>query len=471
MIRHTKIVCTLGPASSDENTIRRLIHAGMNVARLNFSHGTHDHHRAVIERVRNVSAEEGRTVAILQDLQGPKIRVGELGEKGVELVEGERVVLTSEPVRESSAGRIYVDFPTLAEDVDVGGEILLDDGHLELRIVDIRGADVTTEVIVGGTLTSRKGVNLPNIRTSTPALTTKDLADLEFGLELGVDIVALSFVRDASDVEDLVNTVRDRGSRVMVIAKIEKPEAVECIDEIIAIADGIMVARGDLGIEMKLSKVPGTQKSIIRKCLRAAKPVITATQMLESMVDNPRPTRAEVSDVANAVLDGSDAVMLSGETAIGSYPVKTVEVMSRVIEEAEKEILRQPDPDLTVSGKSDTTDAISRTACTLAAKVHAHAIACLTASGNTARAIARHRPHVPLYAFTDDQKVVGQLELTWGTKGFHIPFQYDTDKGITLVHDVLRSEGLMEDGDLVVMTAGMPLPAKGRTNMVHVSTI
>jgi pyruvate kinase len=257
----------------------------------------------------------------------------------------------------------------------------------------------------------------------------------------------------------------------MVIAKIEKPEAVECIDEIVEIADGIMVARGDLGIEMRLSQVPGTQKSIIRKCLAAAKPVITATQMLESMVDSPRPTRAEVSDVANAVLDGSDAVMLSGETAIGSYPVQAVEVMSRVIVEAEKEILRKAESDLSTVGRTDVTDAISRTACTLAAKVGARAIACLTASGNTARAIARHRPRVPLYAITDDRKMLGQLALTWGTKGFHVPFQYDTDKGITLVHDVLRSEGLVEDGDLVVMTAGMPLPAKGRTNMVHVSTI
>lgn len=450
--------------------IRKLIRAGMDVARLNFSHGTHDYHRMLIERVRSASAAEGKPVAILQDLQGPKLRVGQVRGGMIELETGATVRLTPDPVEESTPDVLHVSYPTLADDLAVGGEILIDDGSLELRVTRMDGRDVLAEVIVGGPLSSRKGVNLPNIRTSTPALTEKDLADLEFGLEMEVDIMALSFVREPSDVRQLVDRIKAKGSNVFVIAKIEKPEAVVCIDEIISVADGIMVARGDLGIEMRLSKVPGAQKSIIRKCLAAAKPVITATQMLESMIDNPRPTRAEVSDVANAVLDGSDAVMLSGETAMGAWPVRAVEVMHNVIREAESTFLELHPLDPT-GDHVDVTEAVSRTAYWLAAKTGAKAIACLTASGTTARAIARHRPHVPVYAFTDDRRILGQLALSWGTKAFFIPFQYDTDRGLTLVHDMLRSQGLAGDGDKVVMTAGMPLPAKGRTNMVHVSTL
>lgn len=470
MERRTKIVCTLGPATESEDTIRRLIRAGMDVARLNFSHGTHDYHRMLIERVRAASAVEGKSVAILQDLQGPKLRVGYVQDGSIDLVPGAFIRLTPREIAESTTDVLHVSYPTLAADLDIGGEILIDDGSIELRVTGKDGFDVLAEVVVGGPLSSRKGVNLPNIQTSTPALTEKDLADLEFGLEMDVDIMALSFVREASDVKQLVDRVKARGSNVFIIAKIEKPEAVACIDEIVAVTDGIMVARGDLGIEMRLSKVPGAQKSIIKKCLTAAKPVITATQMLESMIDNPRPTRAEVSDVANAVMDGSDAVMLSGETAMGKWPVRAVEVMHNVIVEAEKVFLDLHPLDPT-GDKVDVTEAVSRTAYWLAAKTGAKAIACLTASGTTARAIARHRPHVPVYAFTDDHRVVGQLALSWGTKAFYIPFQYDTDRGLSLVHDMLRTHGLAEDGDQVVMTAGMPLPAKGRTNMVHVSTL
>ncbi|MEQ9104159.1 MAG: pyruvate kinase [Rhodothermales bacterium] len=470
MERRTKIVCTLGPATDSEDMIRKLIRAGMDVARLNFSHGTHDYHRMLIERVRAASAAEGKPVAILQDLQGPKLRVGLVRDGRIELEAGATIRLTPDELEESTPDVLHVSYPTLADDLEVGGEILIDDGSLELRVTAKEGRDIVAEVIVGGPLSSRKGVNLPNIRTSTPALTEKDLADLEFGLEMEVDIMALSFVREASDVRQLVDRIKEKGSNVFVIAKIEKPEAVVCIDEILSVADGIMVARGDLGIEMRLSKVPGAQKSIIRKCLAAAKPVITATQMLESMIDHPRPTRAEVSDVANAVLDGSDAVMLSGETAMGEWPVKAVEVMHNVIREAERTFLELHPLDPT-GDNVDVTEAVSRTAYWLAAKTGAKAIACLTASGTTARAIARHRPHVPVYAFTDDRRILGQLALSWGTKAFFIPFQYDTDRGLTLVHDMLRSQGLAGDGDQVVMTAGMPLPAKGRTNMVHVSTL
>jgi len=471
MDRRTKIVCTLGPASSDVKTIRALIRAGMDVARLNFSHGTHEYHLAQIERVREAAEAEGKPVAILQDLQGPKLRVGDVQADEVTLVEGQTLVVTPTPIPFSNAERIFVSYPTLAEDLEIGGEILMDDGHLELEVTGFDGADVITKVRVGGPLRSRKGVNLPHIQTTTPALTEKDLADLEFGLENKVDIIALSFVRKASDVKALADIIHQRGSKVMVIAKVEKPEAVKCIDEIIEIADGVMVARGDLGIEMRLSMVPRAQKEIISKSLEEAKPVITATQMLESMIENARPTRAEVSDVFNAVLDGSDAVMLSGETAIGAYPIRAVEVMANTIRQAEKAFVDNEVDAAPLLDAPTMTEAVSRTAFFLAHKVGARAIACLTASGTTARSIARHRPHVPLYAFTGDRQILGQLALSWGTKGFYLPFQTDTDRGIELVQERLLEEGLVEEGDKLVITAGMPLPAKGRTNMVHVSKV
>jgi pyruvate kinase len=444
----------------------------MDVARLNFSHGDHEQHRRMIDLVREASDAEGKDVAILQDLQGPKIRIGETAEGGIHLTPGERVVLTSEALRYSTASRIFVNYDTLAEDVDVGRKILIDDGHLELRITDIRNGEVETEVLVGGRLTSRKGVNLPDIRTSTPALTDKDLRDLDFGLENDVDIIALSFVRDDSDVRNLVQRVRASEKRVSVLAKIEKPEAVRKFDDILTESDGIMVARGDLGIEMPIAQVPSAQKMIIRKCLGAAKPVITATQMLESMIDNPRPTRAEASDVANAVLDGTDAVMLSGETAMGRHPVRVVEVMAGIVEEAERDpdyrsrLHRRPPRQ---DDSESVTDAVSFTAFDLAEQIGATAVACLTASGATARAIARHRPSMPVYAFTDDVRVVKQLNLVWGTRGFAIPFQRDTDDGVKLVQKILSDQGYVQPGSLIVMTAGMPLPAKGRTNMVYVS--
>lgn len=472
MSRRTKIVCTLGPATSDLDTLRRLIVAGMDVARFNFSHGTHEDHLRMMDLVREASARENIEVALLQDLQGPKIRIGEVAQGSVLLDKGDEVILTSDEIQESTAERVYVNYPTLVEDVDQYGRILIDDGLLELEVKAIRGSDVVTEVVAGGPLRSRKGVNLPNIRTNTPSLTEKDLADLEFGLEQDVDIIALSFVRDESDVRNLVRRVRESGKRVSVLAKIEKPEAVRQFDDILAAADGIMVARGDLGIEMPIAQVPAAQKQIIRKCLHSAKPVITATQMLESMIENPRPTRAEASDVANAVLDGTDAVMLSGETAMGRHPVRVVEVMARIIEEAEKGWEFSSRPDVRPPRGSDAeaiTDAVSYTAFDLAQQIGAHALACLTASGATARAMARHRPLMPIYAFTDDERVVKQLKLVWGTQGFTIPFQNDTDEGVRLVQRILKEEGHVEPGQHIVMTAGMPLPAKGRTNMINVS--
>ncbi|MCB0719123.1 MAG: pyruvate kinase [Bacteroidetes bacterium] len=473
MTRRTKIVCTLGPSSSDRETIAQLIGAGMDVARLNFSHGSHSGHAERITIIREEAARAGKVVPILQDLQGPKIRTGPVENDMVLIRKGEQLILTAEQMEVGTAEKIHVSYDSLAEEVKPGGRVLLDDGLLELEIREVVGTDVITEVIVGGPLRSRKGVHLPLMHNSRPSLTQKDLDDLEFGISQDVDIIALSFVRSETDVEAVVSRVREAGCRATVVAKIEKPEAVTRFDKILQVADGIMVARGDLGIEMPLSQVPITQKRIIKKCLQAAKPVITATQMLESMMDNPRPTRAEVSDVANAVLDGTDAVMLSGETAAGKYPVQTVEVMARIIVETEKNYnLGKVDHYIrTATSDSIVTDSVSFTAFELAEHVGAKAIVCLTASGTTARSIARHRPDIPVYAFTDDDHVVRQLALLWGTKAFQIPFQKDTDSGVWTVHSRLREEGLVEDGDLIVITAGMPLPTKGRTNMVHVSRI
>ena len=472
--RRTKIVCTLGPSSSSREAIRALIEAGMDMARLNFSHGSHDDHKRLIGLVREESAAAGRVVPILQDLQGPKIRIGEMKNGGVLLHKGQSLYLTAEPVEYGTRKRVHVSYPSLASAVEIGGSILVDDGNIELSVMEVNGAEVKTEVVVGGVLRSRKGVNLPQIRSSSPSLTEKDRIDLQFGLENDVDFIGLSFVRSAEDVRELIGKVRESGKSVGVIAKIEKPEAVEDFKNILACSDAIMVARGDLGIEIPMQEVPVVQKRLIRQCLQAAIPCITATQMLESMIENPRPTRAEASDVANAVLDGSDAVMLSGETAVGKYPVRTVEVMDEIIRSVEGQWRGLGGQEaVNVGGASGelVTQAISFTAVQLAEDVEAKALCCLTHSGATARAIARHRPEVPIYAFTDNTRIVRRLALLWGTDAFAIPFQSYTDDGISAVHLGLLRRGLAEPGDRVVITAGLPLPAKGLTNMVHVSTI
>ena len=478
MQRHTKIISTLGPASMDRQVIADLIEAGTDVMRLNFSHGTHENHRTAARRVREEAERLGRQVALLQDLQGPRIRVGPVMDDGITLESGQLVQLTCDPLSESTSEKIFISYDALASDVSSGGLILIDDGRIELKVLGVRERVVEAQVEVGGVLTSNKGVNLPRVRTSGPALTPKDLADLKVGLELGVDLIALSFVRNERDVVDLRQWLAKEGCRASIIAKIEKPEALDCIDRILAVSDGIMVARGDLGIEMQMSEVPSAQKAIIHKCLLAGKPVITATQMLESMVHSRTPTRAEASDVANAVLDGSDAVMLSGETAVGSDPAHVVQAMSRIIASAERHWHALPserrglpaDLDKVIDGR-DITDAVSLTACELAAHVGAAALGCLTSSGATARALAKHRPRIPVYAFTDEEKIVGQLGILWGTKAFAIPFQHDTDAGVRLVHQTLLHKSLVREGDPVVICAGMPLSRKGPTNMVHVSRV
>ncbi|MGB3541528.1 pyruvate kinase [Rubrivirga sp.] len=471
--RRTKIVCTLGPAVASREGVRALIGAGMDVARLNFSHGTHDDHRRMMGIVREEARSAGRVVPILQDLQGPKIRLG-IVEDGAEIHIGDTVVLTSEPIEVGTADRVHVSYDALAEEVSEGNRILLDDGNLELVVKRVNGHDVTTEVIVGGPLRSRKGVNLPELKSARPSLTDKDIEDLAFGLENDVDLIALSFVRSGADVDDLTRRIRAAGKTTPVISKIEKPEAVHDFDAILEASGGIMVARGDLGIEIPMQNVPIVQKQLIRACLEASKPVITATQMLESMMENPRPTRAEATDVANAVFDGSDAVMLSGETAAGKYPIEAVRVMDEIVRQAEANRRglggRQA---LAAVGDSEqpVTDAVSYTAVRLADETQADAVACLTHSGSTARSIASHRPDVPIYAFTDDESALGRMALTWGVEPIAIAFQEHTDDGVRSVHRELLSRGYHDKGDRVVITAGLPLPSMGRTNMIHVTTL
>jgi len=478
--RHTKVISTLGPASNNRDAIAALIRAGTDVVRLNFSHGEHKDHRRVVKLVREEAEKQERQVTILQDLQGPRIRVSPVRGGSTPLSEGTQVTISAygSPEDISSDSHIYISYRALAQDVAPGGQILIDDGRLSLTVLSIKGDDVHAHVDVGGILKSRKGVNLPRVRTSGPALTEKDLADLEVGIDLNIDWIALSFVRNETDVVHLRKHLKAAGHRAGVIAKIEKPEAFEAIDNILAVSDGIMVARGDLGIEMPMSSIPHAQKTIIHKCLLAGKPVITATQMLESMIEDHVPTRAEASDVANAVLDGTDAVMLSGETAVGHHPARVVEAMGRIIKAAEEHWYALPEKSRglpeglsAVDDSRDITDAVSLTACELAAHVGARALVCLTASGATARALAKHRPRMPVYAFTDSPNVIGQVGILWGTKAFQIPFQSDTDAGVRLVQQTLVSQGYIRSGDTIVICAGMPLPRKGRTNLVHVSYV
>ena len=472
--RRTRIVCTLGPATDSPEAIRALVEAGMDVARLNFSHGSHDDHRRTIEWVRAEAVRAGRVLPILQDLQGPKIRLGAMKDGGVLVAQGARLVLTAEPMDEGTAERAHVSYDALAEEVSPGSRILIDDGNIEVVCTGVQGADVQTEVVVGGPLRSRKGVNLPLLKAARPSMTEKDIRDLAFGLAHDVEFVALSFVRTGSDVVDLLDRVQAGGKDVSVVSKIEKPEAVEDFDAILSRSYGIMVARGDLGIEIPMQDVPIVQKRLIRSCLDAAKPVITATQMLESMIHNPRPTRAEATDVANAVFDGTDAVMLSGETAAGAYPVQAVMAMDEIIRaaEASRRVLGGQEAADIVTHRADrVTQAISFTAVRLAQEVGAVALCCLTHSGSTARAIARHRPDVPIYAFTDDPQAVGRIALTWGTQPIRIQFQKHTDDALRAVHYGLLDRGLARRGDKVVITAGLPLPEMGLTNMVHVATV
>lgn len=470
MPQRTRIVCTLGPASDSDAVVRALIRAGMDVARLNFSHGDHATHTARIERVRRLARAENAVVALLGDLQGPKIRVGAIARGALQLAPGAAFTLTTRAV-DGSPEAIHVDFPDLPRAVQPGNRILLADGLLELQVVATTATDVQTRVITGGELKPRKGINLPGTTLAIPALTEKDRADVAFALAQDVDYLALSFVQSADDVNALRALLRAQHSSIPIIAKIEKPAAVEHLAAILDASDGVMVARGDLGVEVSAEQVPLIQKTIIRQANALGKPVVTATQMLESMMENPRPTRAEASDVANAILDGTDAVMLSGETAVGRYPAQAAQTMARLADAVEASRQFEARARKFDSVAMNVTDAIGDATCEIAEQVGARLIITSTFSGFTARMIARHRPLTRIFAVTASEKTERQLALVWGIHSARIAPAATMEDIITQSIAAARAQGLVAEGDRVVITGGVPAGVSGRTNMIQVRVV
>lgn len=476
--RRAKIVCTLGPSSSSPERIRELVEAGMDVARLNFSHGSHAFHRGLIENVRAAAAATGRPVAIMQDLQGPKLRAGKLPGGAIELIEGERLWLFpegEEPRAPAGARPVPISAEiaeSMSRDVKRDAKILFDDGKLCTRVLEASPPRILVEVEVGGRLSDNKGMNLPGTPLTMGCLTDKDIEDLKFGLEMGVDAVALSFVRKVDDIDELKDLIRDglpAGKPVpWVVAKIEREEAIDDMDAIIEVTDALLIARGDMAVEIGAQRVPVVQKRLIASCNELGVPVITATQMLESMISSPTPTRAEASDVANAVFDGTDAVMLSGETAGGKYPVEAVRTMARIVEEAEisRDAFawsRAIDP---LPGS--IVDSVEHSAARIAEQVGAVAIACLTHSGTAARTLAKFRPRIPILALTEDAEVLRKLAFVWGIRGDVLPEIMSTDDIFLAVENMMRARGWASNSELVVITAGVPTLRRGTTNTVKV---
>jgi pyruvate kinase len=465
--RRGKIVCTLGPATSSDESVKALVEAGMDVARLNFSHGDHRDHKAAYDRVRAASDATGRAVGVLADLQGPKIRLGRFIGGVTYWAKGETVRITVEDCQ-GNHDRVSTTYKQLSKDALAGDRVLLDDGKLGLRVDDVDGDDVICTVTEGGPISDNKGMSLPGMNVSAPALSDKDLDDLEFALTLGVDMVALSFVRSPSDVE-LVHDVMDRvGRRVPVIAKLEKPEAIDNLEAVVLAFDAVMVARGDLGVELPLEEVPLVQKRAIQMARENAKPVIVATQMLDSMIEHSRPTRAEASDVANAVLDGADAVMLSGETSVGKYPLESVQTMARIICAVEENSTAAPPLTHVPRTKRGV---ISYAARDIGERLDAKALVAFTQSGDTVRRLARLHTPLPLLAFTPLPEVRSQLAMTWGTETFIVPTMESTDAMIRLVDKSLLELGRYKRGELVVIVAGAPPGTVGSTNLIHVHRI
>lgn len=469
--KKTKILATIGPASNNYEMIKSLAMAGANVFRLNFSHGSHEVHQEVIKIIRQVNIEMNCNLGILQDLQGPKIRVGEVENNGVEIKPGDKITITNDPVV-GTATLVSTVYKNLPQDVQTGEHILIDDGNLEVVVNDTDGKNVNCTVIHGGILKSRKGINLPNTKVSAPSLTEKDIEDLYFGLEQDVDWIALSFVRSAEDIHDLRNRIQAAGKHCKIVAKIEKPEALENIDEIIAATDAIMVARGDLGVEVPMEIVPLWQKKMVEKCKVACKPVIIATQMMESMIQNPRPTRAETNDVATAVLDGADAVMLSAETASGKYPVNAVKAMTSIITYLEE------NADIyhnlyKIDENNDTflSNNLILMASRLSRNVKAKAIVGITSSGFTGFRLASHRPSASIFVFTRNQKLLTQMSLVWGVRAYYYESQVSTDATFEDIENTLKGDGHVVKGDVIINTASMPLKEKGKTNMLKVHLV
>jgi pyruvate kinase len=468
----TKIVATLGPASASKEVLLKMIKAGMDICRINFSHGKHEDLAKIIATIREINKKHNTHVGILADLQGPKIRVGEMKDNGVFLKKNQELVMTTKPCI-GTTERLYISYQAFPKDVKVGEIILLDDGKLQFKVISTNKKDsVKVKVIYGGILSSNKGVNLPDTKVSIPSLTPKDLKDLEFILKQEVEWVGLSFVREAKDIIELKDIIKKRNSKTRVIAKIEKPEALKNLDEIIAVTDAVMVARGDLGVECPMEDLPIIQKQIVKKCMEHAKPVIIATQMMESMINNPRPTRAEVNDVANSVLDGADAVMLSGETSVGQYPVEVIKSMQQIIRKIED--TAYPYMQMHAPNKKSSTyrsDSICYTACILAEHNSALGIVSMTHSGYTAFRISSHRPEALTFIFTSNKTLLCMLSLVWGVRGFYYDKFESTDQTMKEVNGILKHHKLVKRGDVVINTASTPIGRSGRTNTIKISEI
>ncbi|HRP52295.1 MAG TPA: pyruvate kinase [Fluviicola sp.] len=471
-MKKTKIVATLGPATADKSVLTQMIQEGLNVCRLNFSHGKHEDLKKTIEMIREINKELGENVAILADLQGPKIRTYDMENNGVPMENGATVTIVTERVL-GTKDKFGISYAQMPRDVQVGEQILLDDGKLIMEVLSTNGvSEIKAKVLHGGILSSKKGVNLPNTKISLPSLTEKDKEDLEFALSMEVDWVGLSFVRSARDIIELKHHISNRQAKARVVAKIEKPEAIDDIDEIIKETDALMVARGDLGVEIPYQNVPLIQKMLIKKCHQHAKPVIVATQMMESMINNITPTRAEVNDVANAVLDGADAVMLSGETSVGKFPVEVIKTMANIVKEMENFDGIYNKEQLPVKAQNRfISDSICFNACRLAQRVEADAIITMSYSGYTAYKIASQRPNAPIYVFTSNKQIITQLSLVWGVRAFFYDKKVSTDHTIADIKYLLTKNGLLKQGDLVINIASIPIEDNGKSNMLKLSYV
>lgn len=476
-MKRTKIICTLGPSTNSVEKIVELVHAGMDIARLNFSHGTHEDHKSRIAMVREASKITGKQIAILQDLQGPKIRIGDL-EKTVLLKPGDRFTITTKDIL-GTFERVSTTYKEIVKDVRPGDRILMDDGLLEVRVLDKTDTDVITEVVIGGLLKSKKGLNLPGVNMSVPSLSEKDIQDVYFGLDHQVDLIALSFVRSAQDIHDLRQIINLRRQDTWIVAKIERPEAITNLEQIVDAANAVMVARGDLGVEMKTSSVPILQKLIVQTCNAKYKPVIIATQMLESMTENPRPTRAEASDVANAVFDGTDAVMLSGETASGKYPIESTRIMSEIISNVEASenysLLAKERYALahrvTNSTHVDLSEAIAVSAVDVANTVHAKAIVVLSHTGSTAIKVSKQKPKMQIVVITDNEAVQRRMNLVWGVYTIYTETLTSTDESFKAIEQRLMEHGLVQRDDIIVYTMGIPILKHGTTDTIKISRV
>lgn len=471
-MRKTKIVCTIGPSSESLENIKKLIMAGMNVARLNFSHGDFEEHGNRIKTIREASAELGKSIAILLDTKGPEIRTGKLKEEAIELEQDEFLTLTTEEIL-GDKDRISITYKELPNDVEVGSTILIDDGLIGLTVVDVQGTEIKCRIVNGGTVKSKKGVNVPGVNISLPGITEKDANDIQFGIEQGIDFIAASFVRKAADVLEIRQLLeKHNATHIQIISKIENQQGVDNLDEILEVSDGLMVARGDLGVEIPAEDVPLAQKRMIEKCNRVGKPVITATQMLDSMQRNPRPTRAEASDVANAIFDGTDAIMLSGETAAGKYPVESVLTMARIAEKAESALeYREIFIKQSNAQQTTVTEAISQAVANSALELNAKAIITSTETGYTARMVSKYRPKAPIIAVTTKDATLRRLALNWGVTPVKGEVAATTDEMFDKAMKGGLDSGLVKEGDLVVLSAGVPLGSSGSTNLIKIGQI